>query len=269
MKRDEWLVQAQQLCVGQKKRIHHGFERTAAMDIYNNADSWSCYCHRCKQGARVWKEHQHINVQRVDEARVQAVPADVIRLTNTDGYSQRQIRTFLVSKGIGPEVINEDILWYSKQANRLLLLWNGRALGRALSPNQQPKWLMFGEWASQPRAWMTQDSGTSGTLVITEDALSAHKIAYAMSMHPMGVLATLGTSVTQRTLMLILSLGIKRLLCAYDGDAAGDAGASAVRQRIRPFGIEYRRVMIPQGLDPKDLTMNEIQALIGGLLCPV
>ena len=263
MRRDEWLMQAQQLCVGQKKRIHHGFERTAAMDIYNNADSWSCYCHRCKQGAKVWKEHQHINVQRVDADRVQAVPADVIRLADASPHIQREIRTFLVTKGIGPDVINEDVLWYSKDANRLLLLWGGRAMGRALSLNQQPKWLMYGEWQNQPRVWMTKDSGCTGTLVITEDALSAHKIAYAISTRPVGVLATLGTNLTQRTLMLMLGLGIRHVLCAYDGDAAGDAGASAIRQRIQPFGIAYSRVLLPRDLDPKDLSISELQRLIG------
>ena len=259
--RDEWLMQAQRLSIGQKKRIQHNREHTYAMDVYNNDDSWSCYCHRCKEGARVWKQHQHIRVARIDEDRVQAVPADAIHIRNATPFIQRQIWNLLISKGIGPEVISEDLLWYSATANRLLILHQGRALGRALSPLQQPKWLMFGEWVGQPRVWLTKYNPL-GIVVITEDALSAHKVAYAVSGTHLTVLSTLGTRLTERTLALLIQNQTKHLICMYDGDGAGASGADAARRRVSPFGIKFSEVVLPHGLDPKDLTIDSIQRLI-------
>lgn len=261
--RSEWLMQAQHLCIGQKKRIRHNKECTAAMDIYNNDDSWSCWCHRCKDGGRVWKEHQHVRVARVDEDRVQAVPADALRIRDATPYVQRQIWKLLISKGIGPEVIPEEILWWSPTANRLLLIWQGRALGRALSPLQQPKWLMYGEWAGQPRVWFTLFNASS-PVVITEDALSAHKLSHALAQYhtAVSVMSCLGTRLTERALALLIQNQTKQIICMFDGDRAGASGADGVRQRVRPFGIQFDEVVLADGYDPKDLTMAELQALV-------
>ena len=263
--RAEWLAQAQHLCIGQKKRIRHNHERTLALDVYNNDDSWSCWCHRCKEGGTVWKQHQHIRVARVEPDRVQPVPADVIRIRDATRYIQQQIWSLLVKKGIAPEIINEELLWYSPSVNRLLLLFQGRALGRSLSELQLPKWLMYGQWQNHPRIWLTKYSPCA-PVVITEDALSAHKVGYAMRGYPISVLATLGTRLTDSSMTLLLENSCKHLLTMYDGDSAGKSGAHAVKQRVSPFGITCSILELPYGYDPKDCSIAQIQALIGDKL---
>lgn len=262
---EDWLAQAQRLFVGQKQRIRHGHERTAAMDVYNNDDSWSCWCHRCHEGGTVWKQHQHIRVARVEPDRVQPVPADAIRIRDATPYIQRQIWSLLIKKGIAPEIINEELLWYSPSANRLLLLFQGRALGRSLSELQLPKWLMYGQWQNLPRTWITKYSPCA-PVVITEDALSAHKVGCALATKSITVLATLGTRLTDKTLALLLENSCKHLLVMYDGDSAGKAGARAVKQRVSPFGITCSILELPYGYDPKDCSIAQIQALIGDKL---
>lgn len=259
--REDWLAQAQHLCIGQKKRIRHNHERTLALDVYNNDDSWSCYCHRCKEGGIVWKQHQHIRVARVSPDRVQPVPADAIRIRDATPYIQRQIWSLLIKKGIAPEIINEELLWYSEEVHRILLLHEGRALGRALSPVTQPKWMMYGQWWQMPRLWLTKYH-TSAPIVLTEDALSAHKVAYSLHNLNISVAATLGTRMTDSVLTLLLTGKISKLLVMYDGDPAGTAGANAIKQRMRPFGIPCDKVDLPYGLDPKDCSISQIQRLI-------
>lgn len=43
--------------------------------------------------------------------------------------------------------------------------------------------------------------------------------------------------------------GIRRVLVAYDRDAAGDKGAAAAAERLAPLGIGVYRVMFPKGMD--------------------
>lgn len=43
--------------------------------------------------------------------------------------------------------------------------------------------------------------------------------------------------------------GVKRVLVAYDRDAAGDKGAAAVAERLAPLGIGVYRVNFPKGMD--------------------
>lgn len=264
---NEWLHLAKRLAVGQKRRVRHNEERDCAMDVWNNGDSWSAYCHRCHMPGWVPKEHQQLNVQRVDPDRVSPVPADSLHLSQASAYEQKRIWELLTEKGCPPGVIPEEHVWYSRSSNRTLLRQGLQGLGRALSPQQQPKWLMYGDWWNQPRIWWTRYQGvgpmvlapTAGrVLVVAEDALSAYKIAKSYSVYGVDadVCATLGTTLTAASLNLVAA-NYSKVLSMYDPDRAGTAGLLAMRKRLSVFGIPVVDGR-PQTGDPKLSTLEEL-----------
>ena len=255
---NEWLHLAKRLAIGQKRRVRHNLEKDCAMDVFNNGDSWTCFCHRCHDHGWVPKEHQQLNVQRVDPDRVSPVPADCLHLSQASAYEQKRIWELLTEKGCPPGVIPEEHVWYSRSSNRTLLRQGSRALGRALSPQQQPKWLMYGDWWNKPRLWMTRYRD-AGPMVLVEDALSSYKVAKAVQHYApessVSVAAVLGTVVTPASLRLIAG---RDVLCMFDGDEAGRLGSVELKQRLAVFGGRFVDIR-PERDDPKDMTLEEIQ----------
>ncbi|AZF94935.1 DNA primase [Pectobacterium phage Phoria] len=262
---DEWLHLAKRLAVGQKRRVRHNEERDCAMDVFNKGDSYSAYCHRCHQSGWVPKEHQQLNAVRVDEDRVQAVPADCLHITQARQYEQRRIWELLVQKGCPPGIIPEEVLWFSRSSNRILLRQGLLAQGRALSPQQQPKWLMYGDWWNQPRIWWTRYRG-AGPMVLVEDVLSSYKVAKAIELYApessVSVAAVLGTVVTSASLRLVAG---RDVLCMFDGDSAGAVGSRELQQRLAVFGGSFVDIRPEQG-DPKDMSLEEIACILNTAL---
>jgi hypothetical protein len=266
--REDYLRQAQALPVGGKKRVRHNFESSAAMDVYNDGEKWSAYCHRCHQGGAVYKEHQRLQRVVVEPDRITPVPATVIRLSDATLYEQNRIWELLCRKGCPPGVIPEEMLWYERSVQRLMLRSGTLALGRALDQRRLPKWLPYGAWHGLPMVWTTRH-GAVGTLpvatakpssvVLTEDALSAHKVAKAIDIYApessLVVIASLGTIVTDRFLPYVVNR--PAVVCMYDGDPAGLAGFNAMRKRLSVWGqpVVDRR---PAVGDPKNVDLSEI-----------
>lgn len=248
--RDDWLREAQRLSVGQKKRVRHGFEASAAMDVYNNADSWSAYCHRCHESGRVMKVHQSVLRKVVEPNRIQPILATTMRFTEATQYEQNRIWTLLVQKGCPPGVIPEELLWYERSVNRLMIRQGNQALGRALDSWRIPKWLAFGEWQGKPMVWQTRAG--AGVTVLVEDAISGYKVAKAIECFApassVRVIATLGTRITDAFLPYIVQ---DTVLCMYDGDKAGEDGFEAMRKRLRVWGAPVIDLRPPLG-DPKN-----------------
>lgn len=255
--KEDWLHIAKRLAIGQKRRVTHGCGRTAALDVYNNVDGWSAYCFRCKESGWVPKEHQQLNSVRVDEDRVQAIPADCLHITQASQYEQKRIWELLVQKGCPPGIIPEEVLWFSRSSNRIVLRQGLLALGRALSQQQQPKWLMYGDWWNQPRILWTRYRG-AGPMVLVEDALSSYKVAKAIELYApessVSVAAVLGTVVTSASLTLVAG---RDVLCMFDGDTAGAVGSRELQQRLAVFGGSFVDIRPEQG-DPKDMSLEEI-----------
>lgn len=262
IRREEWLSAAQALPIGSKRRIKHGFETTAAMDVWNNEDSWSCWCHRCNEGGRINKQHQRVRRTIVEPDRVAAVPATVIRLADASRWEQQRVWNLLCRKGCPPGVIPEEALWYDRSVDRLMLRSDDVALGRALDSHRLPKWLPYGAWHGKPMMWSTRtgaeetepaDSAPLGSLILTEDALSAYKVAKAIDTYAprssLDVVATLGTSITDRFLPYCLSR--PAVLCMYDGDPAGLRGYRGMRRRLDVWQQAVVDLRPEQG-DPKN-----------------
>lgn len=257
--REDWLRQAQQLSVGQKRRIRHSCG-PSALDVYNNPDSWSCWCFRCHDGGRVDKIHQSVLRRVVETNHIQPLPETIIKFADATPYEQRRMWTLLVQKGCPPGVIPEELLWYERSVNRLMIRQGEQALGRALDSWRIPKWLAFGAWRGKPMVWQTRAG--AGVTVLVEDVLSGFKVAKAICTYApqssVRVIATLGTRITDAFLPYIVQ---DTVLCMYDGDKAGLDGFEAMRKRLRVWGAPVLDLRPPLG-DPKN---NDLATLAGRL----
>lgn len=262
--REDWLAQAQRLAVGQKLRVRHGFERTAAMDVFNHEDRWSAYCHRCHESGTVFKEHQTVRRVVVEESRVAPVPTGTLHISQASAFDQRRIWAFLIEKGCPPGVIPEEYLWWAKSVQRLTLRYGNVGLGRALDSWRQPKWLPYGEWQGQPMVWWTRTG--AGATVLVEDALSGYKVAKAIALYApessASVVATLGTTITDRFLPVVAG---RPVACMYDGDPAGVRGLDGMRRRLRVWGSDVHDCRPAVG-DPKNMSLEDIWEKLRGIV---
>ena len=71
------------------------------------------------------------------------------------------------------------------------------------------------------------------------------------------VTAAYGASgLTDEIIAALTEHGVKRVLVAYDRDAAGDKGAAVVAERLAPLGIGVYRVTFPKGMDANSYALN-------------
>ena len=267
-----WLSACKRLAVGQTQR-YRCCGRTPAAVLYNKPESWQLYCHRCKQTAVERKQFVSL-VQPQVLPRVLPAPAHLVRVSQASAEIKAHIYSFMVSKGLMPEML-EDALW-SEELKRLVFQTGpGTYIARAMHSYQQPKWLMLGGAQSYAVAAPAGQVGDLSTaladailLVMTEDYLSARKIAYCAEKY----LQSAGT-LTCRTVALLgtrLSLPLKSaivqankpVLLMLDGDPAGDSGTARISLELRPF-VPVSSYQIP-GLDPKDM---QVQQILEGLKC--
>lgn len=248
----QWLVAARRLAIGMKIRVRHLNESRPNMVIANDADRWWCYCQRCKEGGVVLKEHVLLKGSSYDPIVELAQPKDIRPLSKSD-FEVPVIR-FLISKNMVPLYLPE--LYYSEARRRLMLkddsgLWHGRDLTGA-SPM---KWLNYNA------AHYVGTPPVGCPTVITEDLFSMYKVRYAMRSYPeFQIVCALGTGCSIYLTDALSSAS--SILWFFDGDSAGDDGASAGARRMRVFCSEQRRVRPPDGMDPKDMTLEQIRTRI-------
>ena len=76
-----------------------------------------------------------------------------------------------------------------------------------------------------------------------------------ISMHEAGitnVVATMGTALTQEHIKLLDRCRVRRIICMFDGDEAGQRAAERALRFIEITGAELSCVVLPDGLDPAD-----------------
>ena len=93
----------------------------------------------------------------------------------------------------------------------------------------------------------------SGEVIVCESMIDALSLWCAGFRH---VTASYGTSGwTSEHTALIEEHRVSRVLIAYDGDQAGDAGASSLAAELAPLGAECLRVPLPAGADINDIAV--------------
>ncbi len=79
--------------------------------------------------------------------------------------------------------------------------------------------------------------------------------------------ATCGTALTADHVKLLARFSARRLVLAFDADAAGTAAAERVYAWEREFGLDVRVADLPAGVDPDDLARSDpaaLQRAVGG-----
>lgn len=253
--KSEWLADAQRLPVGRGARIHHGAERRPNMIIRNLPDRWAAYCHSCHAGDTVMKD-------MVKLVQPQQMPKERLAASSNPGP--------LVGISSSPAVFRECVLhWQSKNMSEVLMRWanpmyspqdrrivyttpDGQ-IGRDLTGTSNAKWHSYTNARFMRGAFR---EFTDKVVVITEDLYSAARVTAYLPEEYLGV-AALGTRIH---IDLVLELmRCKHVLLAFDGDAAGDDGRVHAQRQLSLLGIPYSAVQVPAGLDPKDLSPEQIQ----------
>lgn len=246
----EWLAQAQKLPQGTSRRTKHTCGNgSPSLVLYHNNDSWSAYCWRCKRSASVDKTHVLLRAEPPPPVR--SVPTD-LALVRSSAY-ELAIAEFVAAKGMDLLYLPAD-LWYSAKAKRLVLCDSGLLLGRDLTGRSAAKWLNYSDGG------YLGEVQPGGTVVVVEDAFSYYKVKYALNRCEAtaccAVVCALGTK-DNSSLVLAIS-ATRRCIVMFDGDKAGHVGADQWARRFAPFGVSVVAHCAPDGLDPKDMRLQDI-----------
>ena len=243
-----WLQVAQRLPIGTSRRIKHAGEPTPALVVYNNVDSWSAYCWRCKATARIMKSHVLLGAAPPKIER--RFPPDALPLISHE-YAH-VVYAFLPSKGMDVSYLPDSAL-FSAADKRLILREGAACVGRDITGRSGAKWLSY----TDDKVFGNPISGEP--VVVVEDAFSYYKVKHAVPNA--NVVAALGTSLTP-------ALKLRLIQCAsvvifFDGDKGGADGAARWRFELAPHGTPVIVALAPSGLDPKDMQLLDIQRHLG------
>ena len=258
MHHSEWIDQAKAVPVGQKRRVVHGAEATAAMDVYNSEAYWSAYCHRCQKGGKVYKEiaakpHAAPIIHRKYLSKGDCIPIDKV-----DKEVLRTIVTLLHSKGMSLYLVMPFKPMYNKVDKRLVFSFDGVDLGRDTTGYNGAKWLVYYRDSQKGYVYLQPKSDVNDKdLVLTEDLFSAIKVNHYTGK---ACMCLLGTNFTDDKLNFIIDNKSIPVL-ALDGDEAGHNGEFKIKRRLDLFGIPYKCANIPDGFDPKDLNPKQLEDL--------
>ena len=259
----EWLADAKKVPIGQKRRIFHGAERTRAMDIWNNEDSWSAYCHRCHESGKVYKEYlqkpvvapvQHIKY--LDKGSLVHPNA----LAVIDAQEYRRLVVFLQSKGVSLPVLRHLNPMFSTLDKRLVFQSQGVAVGRDITDTSAMKWYKYP--VPEPRGFLYSQGrnafSTHEPVVLCEDVFSCAKVWYYTGCSTM---CLLGTNFEDAKVKFLLDKNAE-VLIATDGDKGGWDAVKVIRSRCDLLGIPYMVLHVPDGCDPKDLKPKQLLELV-------
>lgn len=262
MHHSEYLAKAKAVPVGQKRRVHHGCGATPAMDVWNNPDSWSAYCHRCKESSKVYKEHLTPLPKDTVVYRKYCTDSDLLELSvlaqkHPDWY--RRMIVLVQSKGVSCALLEAvgATLRYNVKDHRLVLKFNGVDIGRDCTGYSSVKWLKYYRDVGLGYVYLQGKNvqGVRERIAITEDTFSAAKITYYTGVSSM---CLLGTAFDDQKLVKLLDAEV--LICT-DGDKAGYDAARVIKQRLDALGVP-NQVRIKDGYDPKDMTPEELLELV-------
>lgn len=256
----EWLLKAKAVPVGQKRRVHHGCGATASMDVWNNPESWSAYCHRCHDSGRMYKEYLTPVPKDVVVYRKYCNSADLVELSVLRSKHPEWFRRMIVllqAKGVSTALLEAvgATLRYNVKDHRLVLKFSGVDIGRDCTGVSPAKWLKYHRDDGLGYVHLQGKNAQDTRVVITEDVFSAAKITYYTGVPSM---CLLGTGFDDQKVVQLLNA--KVLVCT-DGDKAGYDAARVIKQRLDVLGVPTE-VRIKDGYDPKDMTPEELLEFI-------
>ena len=254
LQREFWLGRAKQLYVGGSTRTNlpnHRGDRESLL-IRNTEESWNAWDFRLNQGDIVRKEYI-IKTQLPPESRSAVYPDDATLVRDLPLIEQEQLWSFLLTKGVDGNML-PDNLEKSEDRQRILFITEcGNTLGRDVTGKSSTKWVTYGK-PKQSYVGIVQ----AGKIpVLVEDLLSYYKLRYALRDTQYSPIALLGTAI-RPDLAYSLSY-VDKVHIMLDGDVAGRRAVPKIRKSL--LNTKSFNHDLPDGLDPKDLTINQIRSL--------
>ena len=275
--RSEWLDDAKKVPVGQHRRVYHGAEPTPALVVWNNEDSWSCYCHRCHEGGKVYKQV----LEKIDES----VPMyrKYFNLKDTCSLSDlaskhpdkyKRMVLLLHEKGMSTALFKGYNVRYNLMDERLCFILDGITVGRDCRNTGYAKWLVYYSENTSSHVYLQgrKTGKTCEPVIITEDLFSAIKVRHYTGFSTLWLQGTgLSDDIILRfaTTTDILATNDQRTssessrlnpvaVLSLDADSAGYDAVRDITNRFNLYGLPIWDVDIPVGLDPKDLKPQEM-----------
>lgn len=246
----DWLHLAQRLPIAGHSRVRHKNEGRPNLVITNLPDRWTAYCQACKQGGVQMKTHVRVTGIKAPVLSDSLVlPHDMMRVIDCEEMIKSGVLGFLAKKNMDAMYLPE--LWFSKSRMRLMIQHGDEWLGRDTTEASPQKWLSFNRSTHLDNGRRYKDA------VVVEDPFSFHKVSYALRDSPYAVYCSLGTCFHPSLLLKLLKHS--QVHTFYDGDEAGWKGSIRESKRVRACGVSCVASCAPAGLDPKDLTIEQIR----------
>lgn len=253
-----WLNTAKRLPAGTTTRQPHVGDRTMRPNLiigHDHGKYW-CYCQSCGRGAVQEKTHVSVVGASAPAASTElSLPADKVSIYELDLFTREQLAAFLVTKNVDQLFLPE--LYFSEGRKRILFDTGVGWLGRDTTDTSPQKWLSY-----SGTSHLTQDVAGHAVqalqAVVVEDPFSYYKVAWALrGAARYRVYCALGTGV--RPALALELVQHSRVLMFMDGDKAGRRGAADAQKQLKAYGTRVIPMCAPEGLDPKDMTAQEIR----------
>src|SRR5690625_4378580 len=131
-----WLDKAKSLFVGEQIRCKHPHDSgRASVVIRNTETSYSAYCHRRNTGDTVHKAHV---IPRVapQGSEHDSIPKDLVYVETLPNHQQRQIYSYVLTKGVSPEMLPR-LKWTESRKRIIFETSQGIVLGRDITEDRK------------------------------------------------------------------------------------------------------------------------------------
>ena len=263
LSRDEWEHLTEGLFVGQRIRANHACGSGTTLMVSRSLDGFRAWCFRCNAGDAMPPPQESLAEKLARLKAAAGADADVQRATAPPSPAvpasalaewPAAAKVWLYRAGLGAAEIAQLGAYYHPDTGRVVLpvleggdvvYWQARSVD-----GRKPKYLgaATGRQQAVPRYG-------KGTVVITEDILSAFKVGLSGAQG----WAALGTAPSPRFLALLVQSTDSPLVW-LDPDAAGQRGATKILRALRSYGLHPRNVLSQR--DPKLLSRKEIHEQI-------
>ena len=138
-------------------------------------------------------------------------------------------------------------------------------IGRALHSNVEDKYLFYPKHVTPP-LFPPNPEIYKNSLIVVEGIFDALNM---MDKGCYNVISAFGTHSLLKTYKDKLShykiLGVNKFYIMFDGDKAGRSAGEKLEETLNANGFNAETIELPDGMDPGDLTENDISILMRGL----
>lgn len=269
-----WLDKAKALPVGRTIKIKHDCAPThdPSLIISHSPDAYRAFCFRCKE--QFWEPIQLSLAERVALSKAQReadasvdrqqMPTPLLRWQ----FWPPEAMLWFLKAGLGEE--DADLRMqagYHERTKRVVLplldmqtgvVQTGVWQARAVFPGQKPKYLTskgprgvgFYHFPKVRSAWPSK-------VVVTEDILSAYKVAF--STPTVAAIPLTGTTLHDEHLARLLQVDVPVLIW-LDPDEPGQKAAAKVAARLRTFDVDHENIRLES--DPKLMSYERIRFVV-------